>query len=338
MKRNPLQSKYFYHNSKKWSIIIFLVFALLSGNIFCQQKSKKKFKTTTSTKSIKKTSSYDISPFDLNIKQLPIDYKGVNPLILYNQLENRSSNLIKSEYETTLEFQSRQLVIRDKLIVGKIGVDSLIALKLGIAKYKNIKIKYNADTEMMNIKIKLDDLVNIDYKYDDTKRKNELIEEDNSSTYIGSNAFGATKEVTKSKTTSYNILFENWQCYSNSIEKREMQGLGNNLSVDLKIDAITAKRIDENANDSKNSELGCLYIGTLTEPYISKGYFYNAATFEDPTEYSKSYKYINLTVHEIWLFNTKTGQIYNKLKCMNNNSINPKKSNVITNKMPDDIL
>ena len=298
MKKNTLQSKYLYLNSKKWSIIIFLVFALLSGNLFCQQKSKKKFKTTTSTKSIKnikKTSNYDIYPFDLNRKQLPLDYKGINPVLLYNQIHNRSNNLNKSDYETTSQYNERISLERGKPLFSKIYTDSILAFVLK----QNIDYNYNADNQTLNSQIRLSYYTKYyDVKSYDFNRKSIMLEIFNKeSTYSGSNAFGFNVTVNKTEQNKYDLLLENWK--SLNIESL--------IQFSIKIDAFNAKQIIE------SKLLGYLFIGKICEPYTCEGYSYDLPTIDLPEEYITNIKYINLHVIEIWLFNMKTGEIYSKI-------------------------
>jgi len=307
MKKNTLQSKYLYLNSKKWSIIIFLVFALLSGNLFCQQKSKKKFKTTTSTKSIKKikkTSNYDIYPFDLNRKQLPLDYKGVNPVLLFNQIYYRS-NLHKSDYETTSQYNERISLERGKPLFGKIYTDSILAF----VPKQNIDCNYNADNQTLNSQMTISYYTNT-YKQEsyDFNRKCILLERINKeSTYSGSNAFGFNVIVDKTESNEYDLLLENWKNLN----------IETSIQFTTKIDVFNAKQIIE------SKLLGYLFIGKISEPYTcEEGYSYKKPTIDFPEEDITNIEYINLHVIEIWLFNKKTGEIYSKIKPTNDNSRN----------------
>jgi hypothetical protein len=326
MKRNHLQSKYSYHNSKKWSIIIFFVFALLSGNLFSQQKSKKKFKTSTSTKSIKKTSSYDISPFDLNRKQLPINYKGVNPILLYNQLEKKSRDLTKSEYETTIQYSERINLEKEKPLFGKIYTDSILAF---VSDTRNIKYNYNADVQSLNIKMNLANYTNYynDISFDFNRKSVMLDEIEKESTYLGSNAFGLSNLVDKTESNEYDLLFENWKNFNIPIKNSDAL-----IEVNIGLDVLHAKQIIE------SDVLSCLFIGNLCEPYTCVGYSFQKPTISYPVEYITNFKYINLHVIEIWLFNKKTGEIYSKLKPINDNLQKTKQSNYNNERQGDDIF
>jgi hypothetical protein len=304
MKKNTLQSKYLYHNSKKRSIIIFLVFALISGNLFCQQKSKRKFKTTTSTKSIKKikkTSDYDIYPFDLNRKQLPLDYKGVNPALLYDKIVDRSYNL-KSDYETTSQYNERISLERMKPLFGKIHTDSILAFVS-----KHICPNYNADNQILNVDILLN--MYTDYSrakpFDFNRRCVMLDEIKEESTYSGSNAFGFDVIVDKNESKEHDLLLKNWKNFNVKMGKLDIDA---SIQLTMDIDVSHAKQIIE------SNSLGCLFIGKISEPYTCEGYSQIKPTIDFPKEYITYNKYINLYAIEIWLFNMKTGEIYSKIK------------------------
>ena len=313
MKKNHIISTACLIISKRLVMSIF-TFILILGNINGQQKPTLKKKMATkikSNESIKKATGYSIIPFDLNKEKIPIAYNGIDPILLFNKLESRSTNLIKNEFETTAQYQERIAKTDSVSIIGKLNKNSYFAFKVNIRNLTGFKVSYNADEQLLNVKLILQMYTNYELKnsFDYTRKSVELKEISNKSIYLGSNAFGATQRIEKSKESSYHVLIDNWENFTDKRGEYETD----TITCKFNLDAIHSKQIVKSIK-TNNKILGCLIIGKLSHPFSCTGYSYFEPTLDSPFEYITYYKYINLQVYEIWFYNTQTGLIYSKLK------------------------
>ena len=75
-----------------------------------------------------KTIQNGYSTIDIrNINRLPVNYKGVNPESVYNELIERVNKLKKDEFETTSQYEERVEAECQKPIIDKLNTDSSFA-------------------------------------------------------------------------------------------------------------------------------------------------------------------------------------------------------------------
>ncbi|MDO9152136.1 MAG: hypothetical protein Q7U47_00215 [Paludibacter sp.] len=314
------------------NIIIVLLLIAFNCNISSQKIVTQLKKANTTVKKQNPQVSYSIVPFDLNITKIPIYFKGVNPIELYNRLEKKTIGINKGEFETTAQYEERLLIENLNPILGNLNELSLIALKPSKTKLYILDFKYDADKQLLDLTLELDDYRNDEERsrvYDlgdrnklDIRNRNRklvvLVEKITSDkSYLASNAFGASTTVYYWESTNYALYFQNWSNFTNA-------GLNESLiNFEIKVDPIIAKKIKENdLNYGKERILGTLYIGKLSKPYSLIGeYFSNKATLDSPDEFKKHYKCINMNVQEIWIYNTNTGEIYTKIKPQKNQDL-----------------
>jgi len=292
---------------KNWVTLLLLVF--FAGNVLGQTKTtlkKRASNSIISTKTVSKGTGYISTAFDLNLMKLPIGFKGINPIELYKSLAVKSTSLQKEEFETTGQFNERQNVETSKPIFGKLNKDSLFVFKVILSKPTFSEIlSYNADMEMLTVDTQLEFAKITGQEYDFSKKSITLKEVSKKERYIGTNAFGTSMKVTKINSEMYQLLIENWKDLEDKTDKYNLA----NIKYQFQVNINTAKQVKQ------NNGLGCLFIGKLSLPYSYTGYYYSGpATIDSPIVSVDNYKYINMTVTEIWYYNTITGEILAKNK------------------------
>ncbi len=122
-------------------------------------------------------------------------------------------------------------------------------------------------------------------------------------TYVGQNAFGVKREISRSKLTNYRLVINNELAFPQS----EKMGYGYTpIHVSIKLPVVTARQ----AKDA----FGILYFVKLARPYLSVSFFDKKPEIDSPSEVKSTTYFIYADVLEIWMFNSVTGQIYKKIK------------------------
>lgn len=317
MKNNLLKSLYFKLYTKKWSIIFF-IFVVSIGNSYCQQKSVQKKRPTTVTKKnkpIKKTTAYSTTSFNLNLVKVPVDYKGIDPILLYNKLEVVAKKQVKSEFETSSQYNERINIENENPIIHKLNKDSILAFCIKVDY--DFKTNYDAENQLLSIKKELKNYTNYnEYLSFDYKRKSVQIKsvQIKAGNYIGSNGFGASQDIRETESNEYHLLIDNWRSFDTSGTEYVT-----NIGTKFNLNTTIAKQIVESIQ-TNNVVIGCLFIGKLSYPFSCIGYSHSKPTIDYPFDFTTNIKYINLHVLEIWFYNKLTGEIYAKLNSNNDNS------------------
>lgn len=256
---------------------------------------------------------YIYDSFNLNIKQLPANFKGVNPKELYEFLKNLKAVASKNEFETTLEYRKRIAKLASEPFIGNLYFNSLFAFSGKLKFLTTQNIIYNADDKTATISIELIKNIKKETGYDSSKRGFILDSNMDISYYNASNSYGAEVVVEKSKEHNHTLDILNWEDFANS--PRSLTSLIIN-KVSMPID--TVKEIK--SHDFFNPSLACLFIGKLGgsgEPAWFFGYEHFQPTVDDPKEYYLYDNFISMTVKEIWIYDVSSGTIISKIKPKN---------------------
>ena len=144
-----------------------------------------------------------------------------------------------------------------------------------------------------------------------------------SRSYIGSNAFGATREVTSYRAAQYGLALVNQQEFGSSRHDDNRYNIKTPLtsvrevSIAIQIPPDKARALKDNIgvlllckpslykSDAKIK----LRVGN---DLIFENTFYSEATIDSPTSLSYDRKYINVEVLSIWVYDIRTGEILSK--------------------------
>ena len=242
--------------------------------------------------------------FDTAMEKMPVSFLGHNEALLFSVLNREVRG--KDEFETKEEYNKRIEDIPEKTLYGEMTVLSTYAF---LSLWYKPELKYNAETQQAEIS----------FPHELERYRDKLIDNypndiyalpTNSSTedlgsYTGTNKFGASIEVTKSKIKIYQLLLE-IPASKSSRPSFKPQLL--NLSPDA-------------ARDAKNN-LGMMILFQIAtyqpesnlerNPTISMDILDKDATFDSPKEIEFIFYGIYAKDLQFWFFNMVTGEIYLK--------------------------
>lgn len=299
---------------KKLSIVL-LVLIIISVALDNSAVAKEK---KASTKQKKKAEVVDTSPpvpFDINAEKLPPNYKGTDITRLYS-LFAKKAPLKKEEFETTAEYE--------KKIADSVS-DDIYAFKIdkGLG-LRGLRItSYDADSQNFQITLETEWLS----KHTVKDYRASLIVKTigkGSRSYIGSNAFGATREVTDFSATQYGLALVNQQNFGSSSYDDNKYNIKTALTSIRKVNLVIQIPPDKarTLKDNIGVLLLCkpaLYKPNIEELFKNKGndlifesYDSSQATIDSPTSHLYERKYINVEILAIWIYDIRTGEVLSK--------------------------
>jgi hypothetical protein len=249
-------------------------------------------------------------------------YAGNDLREIYTALEGRAEP--KGEFETTLEYQNRLSRAMTMPLAGELRLDSMFAFVIqpgGKFDSGHFYHRYDADKEEMLVSLTPDETYQDDkYKKHDSVHysvdqiqiestkaiiwREELI---SSYSYMASNAFGASTEVTSSHSEVYALLYDT----STSVD--EMEKMANDGRVDELV-GVKDLRFHLPVPEAKavGDRLRVLIICSIKEVPVMSGSTYNAPTISKPYQIFIKYKYLHVALDSIWVFDDETGRVYAK--------------------------
>lgn len=158
-----------------------------------------------------------------------------------------------------------------------------------------VNVLYNADRERFEIAIEADML-----GQPGTFPIRVLTGPASTRSYIGSNGFGSTEEVTEQRFTEYRLLIAN------------SDDLPFVSSFDPKRIRVEIPVARENANEIK-PQIQALVIVQLTAPFTSSSVIRRNPTHDDPISLKIEQVYLRANLLAIWIYNRETGVVYARI-------------------------
>lgn len=242
-------------------------------------------------------------------------YAGNDLQKIYTALEGRAEP--KGEFETTSEYQNRLSPAMTMPIAGELRPDSMLAFVIqpgGNLDSGRFNHRYDADKEEMLVILTPAETYQDDkYKKQDSaghiETTNAIIWEEGirSRSYMASNAFGASTEVTSSIHDRYALLYDT----STSVD--EMVKMANDGRVDELV-GVKEVRFHLPISEAKaiGDRLRVLVICSIKEVPVMSGSAYSAPTISAPVEIAFKDKYLHVTLDSIWVFDDETGKVLAK--------------------------
>jgi hypothetical protein len=249
---------------------------------------------------------YSDSPFgitSLEWSKVPLNFYGNDFSKLYALL--LTSFKAKDEFETTEAYQKRIAEGAERVLTGKLSANSLMAFRYDLTdKSIDFSAKYNADKQVLSVVIE-SKLVSV-LSFDNSLKSGYGIptkdaELNKLGTYEGQNAYGAKKEVEKSELNQYLFTFNNIREFKPFLSD-------NDISLELSLPP-------EQAREAK-SNLSYLLITRLSKPYAGIDVDRLTPKIDNPVDVTSFKRYLSGRIEEIWIYNRKTGEIYQKLKAI----------------------
>jgi len=248
---------------------------------------------------------YSTTGFDLSAKQLPSQYLGHNLGVVYLKLSQlKATTEKKDEFETTSDFKKRIESEFKKPILGPLTLTSIFAFKA-----KGTNTSYDADNQQLAVTCELSPVFvqnlsteKIPEGLESVNWESEVIDR---GSYEGTNAFGATVEVSREEFYRYELALSN---YDDFPTKKSSDGGFERVSFTTHLNVLP-----EQARIMKTS-IGTLFISKLTTPFSLTNANYSAATFTSPLSTTTITFYVFANLIEIWFYDIDTGRILSKIK------------------------
>jgi len=124
--------------------------------------------------------------------------------------------------------------------------------------------------------------------------------------YVGSNAYGATVDVTEYFREDAVLVVENSSAFNIKDDSFAINIINVTLS-DISVE--NAKKIKGN--------LSAICVFKLDYPFLGEDKYYSKATIDDPKETISNYKLVHGNISEIIVFDNKSGQILHRYGYIN---------------------
>jgi hypothetical protein len=235
-------------------------------------------------------SMFDETPFNLSASKLPGDYWGHSCLGVSDALSSRMQSLKKDEFESTEAYNARVASLPPVSFGKGLTSNDVLAFE---GSSVDLSSSYNADSQTL---FAVDSLV---YSGDEWKSQRSRVKmaariQEESGTYVGTNGFGATKDISKAVYKICGLDFRSDQF--------------NSLPTKFEIAMPPEEAKKHKAN------LAVLYIGkvSIDQPSVTMYYFNQKPSFNSPKEMEESGWIFNFQPSEIWLIDKKTGEVLAK--------------------------
>ncbi len=269
--------------------------------------------------------------FRLDVDRLPPNYKGDDIVKVYNSLKKQNENARKSELETQEQYEKRVERIKQSSLVKD---RYIFKHDIDLRGHRD-RISYDADAGEISIyilyhhdsyleiekRVRRSSTTNsVDHLLFEDARRNlnsfstekeqksiPIYEASRRRNYIGSNAFGVKAKVTGIYSNEYHISFDTVP------DQRLVQMADRDdspyssrypyLPIQLKMDVEMYKKL--------RNRLKALFICEITG--IEDSVSGSEATLNRPTEIYTKHFYVSVSPIQVWLFDSKTGDILLKM-------------------------
>jgi|GEM_PF-4314837 len=300
----------------KFSIYILLI-ALLSGasNSYAQKRKAR----SIPPKKVAEASAPRITeaPFSealLNSDRLPTNFAG-NNFDVVKALIPSSATAPKGEFESSQAYKERLDRVGETVLVNSLKLNSLVAFTRS-----GLPAKYDADNEVLSVQVPVGQAYELFLSRLPSSYRTILLSNDRQQvgSYIGQNAFGAKKEIAKVEEKSRYIVFKNYASFREYLEKSPYD-IGRDREFSSRFESYQTKdlqfrlQLPPGSAESAKSSMAALFVFRLAEPYVGTSVRRSEPKMDYPTDSTNFQNYLVGSIHQIWLFNRVTGEIYKKI-------------------------
>ena len=243
-------------------------------------------------------------------------YIGLDPAIIIRALQKTGITQPKSEYETSADYQRRISALPIRTDSTEPPLDRKLAFVLnGPAAYgssgsNGVQFSYDADKQIMNVRLEFEGASFPEGILPTYNLRNTVL---NRSEYTGTNAFGATADVTSYVFGGFGLTIEygTWLTPPGELSRLasdpryRFMAFERGVTLPLQMPLAVAK-------DSAG-HLRLLFICSLTSPWLRLATGSRSpATIQDPSEGFAINSYLHVNPEAVWIFDERDGKVIAK--------------------------
>jgi hypothetical protein len=289
-------------------ILLFLLFAAIATSAQSRVTNKAHSPSGSypaATKSPKPNalqSNFLGNSFDLNQTNLGPDFQGHDIVSMISAIKDSSALKEKSEFESTPAFEARRAGFVEQTLYGSITSTSYLSFVVGEGSTfgSTPVFNYDADSQILTVLLPgsaQQFVMDKDKPILDGILIRRVIRDADS--YIGSNAFGAKVEVSRTYAEEFGVAFprDNW--------------LFGTVKYGRMFTYLLPLSPDEARAFKADAKL--LLLCRMSPPWFRNSAHGHDATIEEPYETIVGDNYLQVEPEQLWIFHQKTGEVIRKL-------------------------
>lgn len=247
--------------------------------------------------------------FDSGWTKVPPTFKGLDGKTIVERIRDSPSLKAKNEFETTPEYLER-ISSASRIILGQeLTAERVLVFRYsGDNPFDRITSMYDADTQRLKVNIKTS-LLNKILTNAAGRMENKVFtgvgiatfERGPTSTYIGENAFGVKRKITKSEYTFYKLAINNIE----DITQTKVSWIAP-VSAEIEMPPARAKLVKAN--------LEVIYVVKPVAPFHGFDAMQIKPTIDSPSDITTYTNFLIADVEEIWLIDGMSGEILSKMR------------------------
>jgi hypothetical protein len=287
-----------------WIAIILMLAFLMAGHAQSSptQVPPKRPAANTASRPKPPQPHYLTAPLDVTLTNLGPAFMGHDITTLVEAIKKSPALTDKSEFESTAAFETRRAGFVDRPLYAKVTPSGYFGFVIGDDLVFAPELKYDADSQILAITLTGSTERFIMDKDQPTLDSFPIrLVAQSGDSYIGTNAFGAKVEVTRTYAEEYGVAFnqKNWLLQPTS------DGSSRAVRYLLPMGPEEAKAMKADAK--------LLLVCRLAEPWFRHSAHGHDPTIDEPRETLVGDNYLQITPEQVWLFHHRTGEVIRKL-------------------------
>jgi len=244
------------------------------------------------------TATYKPQPWTPGQSQLPRNYQGMDIKWLFQLLSKYSEGLLKSDFETAKEYEDR--IKSNSTLPLPLAADKEYAFRIEELESGH-QLRYDAETE--EFKTGQFGMICLDADEKSAARPSFVVCDvgalnRSKSEYVGSNAFGATRDIHRSREHSFGLAIGKEDDFS----KQFLRGY-RGFQDSFVMPRARAKMLD-------GKRIGVLFVGLIQDPHLLTGQpTIITPTISDPTDIRVTRTAVKFRPTRVVYFVIETGEI-----------------------------
>ena len=263
---------------------------------------------------------FDNRPFDNTVAQLPAQYLGCDPELVYTRIRNGIESSRRGEIAAISKPQDRNDRSPSLPVPPSLDLQSIYAFRVNYPER-------HYDAHYMTLKVYCSFSIILQNGKEDASRKGLRVKYiprvDNR--HIGTNASGEKVEFEELKFREYLIAFSNYGEFpvervelpsaTDLAEKKSAKvassaGTGENPKVEAVVGSLFVPPAEAQQMEER---VAVLAVCKLVDPYVTSATVQQLPTPEKRRDYLAQYYYLDVRLMELWFYNFDTGKVLLKV-------------------------